>query len=131
MADHTFCHGTLFALHIQPMSETLLCSNNPILMKSLYAILRDEGCDVDIAEHPSIAVQKALSKQYASLIIDSEPFGLSVMEAIKIIRTILPEIVVIFVGYDTLDTDVLSIEAPVDLEQFKRTVQRLRMHNLH
>ncbi len=113
------------------MIETLLCSNNPILVKNLYAILRDEGCDVDIADHPSIAVQKALLKQYASLVIDSEPFGLSVREAIKIIRTILPEIVVIFVGYDSLDTDVLGIEVPVDLEQFKRTVQRLKMHSLH
>ncbi len=113
------------------MNATLLCSNNPILVKSLYAILRDEGCDVDIADHPSIAVQKALMNQYAALVIDSEPFGLSVQDAIKIIKTILPQIVVILVGYDTLDTDVLSIEAPIDLEQFKRTVHSLRMHSLH
>lgn len=124
MAPYLLCY-------IPPMTGTLLCSNNPILVKSLYAILRDEGCDVDIADHPSVAVQKALMKQYAALVIDSEPFGLSVQDAIKIIRTILPEIVVIFVGYDTLDTDVLGIEAPIDLEQFKRTVHCLRIHSMH
>ncbi len=114
------------------MSGTLLCSNNPILVKSLYAILREEGCDVDVADHPSGAVKMAFSKQYAALVIDSEPFGLSVQDAIRIIKSILPEIVVIFVGYDTLDTEVLSIEAPIDLAQFKRTVQNLsRMHSLH
>ncbi len=114
------------------MTETLLCSNNPILLKSLYAILRDEGCCVDTADHPSIAVQMSLKKKYASLVIDSEPFGLPVQDAIKIIKTILPEIVVIFVGYDTFETDVLSVEAPIDLEQFKRTVHCLsRMHSIH
>ena len=114
------------------MSWTLLCSNNPILAKSLYAILRDEGYSVDTADHPSIAVQMSLKKKYAALVIDSEPFGLSVQDAIKIIRTLLPEIVVIFVGYDTLDTDVLRVEAPIDLEQFKRAVHCLsRMHSIH
>lgn len=115
-----------------PMAETLLCSNNPILVKSLYGILRDEGISVDTADHPSLAVQMALKKKYAALVIDSEPFGLSVEDAIKIIKTIRPEIVVIFVGYDTLDTDVLSIEAPIDLDQFKNTIRSIgRMHIMH
>ena len=112
------------------MTETLLCSNNPILVKSLYAILRDEGCLIDTADHPSVAVQMAFKKKYATLVIDSEPFGLSVEDAIKIIKTILPEIVVIFVGYDTLEADVLSIEAPIDLDKFKRTVHSIgRFHH--
>ena len=113
------------------MTETLLCSNNPILLKSLYAMLRDEGCLVDTADHPSIAVQMSLKKKYAALVIDSEPFGLSVQDAIKIIKTILPEIVVIFVGYDTLESDVLSVEAPIDLEQFRSTIHCLsRTHSI-
>ena len=114
------------------MRETLLCSNNPILVKSLYAILRDEGYGVDTADHPSLAVQLALKKSYAALIIDSEPFGLSVEDAIRIIKIIIPGIVVIFVGYDSLESDVLSIEAPIDLEQFKRAVHRIgTMHTIH
>jgi DNA-binding NtrC family response regulator len=114
------------------MAETLLCSNNPLLVKSLYAILREEGISVDTADHPSLAVQMAFNKEYAALIIDSEPFGLSVEDAIKIIKTILPEIVVIFVGYDTLETDVLSMEAPIDLEHFKSTIRSIgRMHSIN
>jgi DNA-binding NtrC family response regulator len=112
------------------MMETLLCSNNPILVRSLYAILRDEGYTVDTADHPSLAVQMAFKKNYSALIIDSEPFGLSVEDAIKIIKTIQPAIVVIFIGYDNLGTDVLSIEAPIDLEQFKqaaRSIGRLQL----
>ncbi len=104
--------------------ETLLCSNNPILVRSLYAILRDEGFRVDTADHPSLAVQLALKRQYQALIIDSEPFGLSVEDAIRIIKTIQPGIVVIFVG-DDLETDVLSIEAPLDLEHFKMMVRSI------
>ncbi len=104
------------------MAETLLCSNNPILVKSLYAILRDEGCNVDTADRPSLAVQMALKKKYAALVIDSEPFGLSVQDAVKIIKSVLPDIIVIFVGYDTLESDALSIEAPIDLGEFKKAV---------
>ncbi len=114
------------------MLKTLLCSNNPILVRSLYAILRDEGCDVDTAEHPSLAVQMAFKKNYSALVIDSEPFGLSVEDAIKIIKTILPSIVIILVGYDSLETDVLSIEAPIDLDQFKRTVRSIgKPYSIH
>ncbi len=114
------------------MTETLLCSNNQILLKSLYAILRDEGCSVDTADHPSLAVQMSLKKKYAALVIDSEPFGLSVHDAIKIIKTILPEIIVIFVGYDRLEADVLGVEAPIDLEHFRKTIHCLRgMHSIH
>lgn len=94
--------------------------------------MRDEGCRVDTADHPSIAVRMSLKKNYAALVIDSEPFGLSVQDAIKIIKTILPEIVVIFVGYDAVDSDILSVEAPIDLQQFKRTIQCLgRLHSIH
>ncbi len=115
-----------------PMVETLLCSSNPILVKSLYAILRDEGCDVDTADRPSLAVQMALKKKYAALVIDSEPFGLSVQDAIKIIKSLLPDIVVIFVGYDAPESDALSIEAPIDLGEFKKAVHGIpRLQQIH
>ncbi len=110
----------------------LLCTNNRILIKSLYGMLRDEGFGVDIAEHPSTAVQMALEGGYAAVIMDSEPFGLSVEDAIRIIKTILPKIIVIFVGYDQMDTDVLSVEAPIDLEKIKRAVHSIGgMHGVH
>ncbi len=108
------------------VTEILLCSNNPILAKSLHGILRDEGCSVDIADHPAMAVQMVFAKRYTAAIMDPEPFGLSVEDAIRIIKTVQPEIVVIFVGYDKLGADVLSLEAPIDLEEFKKTIQGIR-----
>ena len=114
------------------MNELLLCSNNQLLVKSLYGMLRDEGYCVETADHPALAVQMVLRKQYTALIIDSEPFGLSVDDAIKIIRSILPDLLVIFIGYDKIDSDALSIEAPLDLAEFKQTlhdIQQLRYFN--
>ena len=108
------------------MKEVILCSHNPLLLKNLYGILRDEGYLVEIADHPALAVRMALKRNYSMVVIDSEPFGLSVHDAIRIIKTVLPEVLVIFVGYDKLETDALTIEAPIDLAKFKRAV-----HDLH
>lgn len=119
--QHFFC-GIGIAVYIITMNDILLCSHNPILIKSLYGILIDEGCRVDIAEHPALAVQMVFRKRYKAAIIDPEPFGLSVDDAIKIIKTVLPDILVIFVGHDKPDTDALSIDAPIDLGEFKKAI---------
>ncbi len=114
------------------MTDVLLCSNNQLLAKSLYGMLRDEGYSVETADHPAMAVQMAIRKEYTALIIDFEPFGLSVDDAVRIIRTIRPEITVLFIGHDAADEahscDGLSIEAPVDLAEFRQTIQA--MHRL-
>lgn len=114
------------------MTDVLLCSNNQLLAKSLYGMLRDEGYSVETADHPALAVQMVLRKEYTSLIIDFEPFGLSVDDAVRIIRTIRPGIIVLLIGNDKDDdvssSDGLSIEAPVDLVEFRQTIQA--MHRL-
>lgn len=115
-------HRNCFPIKV---SEILLCTNNPILTKSLYGILRDDGYSVEVAAYPSEAVQMVLKKEYDAMIIDSEPFGLSVDDAIKIIKTILPDIFVILLGYDKLETDALSIDAPIDLGEFKKIVRSM------
>ncbi len=92
------------------------------MVKSIYGILIDEGCNVDIADHPALAVQMVLNKHYTVIIIDSEPFGLSGNEAIEIIRNVYPEIPVISVGYPGNYIDAMSINAPLDLEEFKQTI---------
>lgn len=110
------------------MTDVLLCSNNQLLAKSLYGMLRDEGYSVETADHPAMAVQMVLRNEYTALIIDFEPFGLSVDDAVRIIRTIRPEIIVLFIGDDANSIDGLSIEAPVDLAEFRQTIQT--MHRL-
>jgi DNA-binding NtrC family response regulator len=107
------------------VKDILLCSGNPLLVKSIHGLLLDEGCNVSIAEHPSLAVQMVFNKRFTVLIIDSEPFGLSGSDAVKIIKTVLPGILVIFVGYDSIDADVLRIKVPVDLEELKSLIHSL------
>lgn len=126
-----FC-GTGFAQFLSAVTKILLCSDNQILIRSLYGMLRDEGYVVDVAEHPSVAVQMSFAGDYSAVIMDSEPFGLSVEDAVRIIKTVLPGIIAIIVGTDTAGPDVLSLEAPIDLEQFKRTIRRInRTQSIH
>lgn len=108
-------------LFFNNVKEILVCSHNPLLVKNIFGILIDEGCSVETVDHPAHAVQLVLKKQYAALIIDSEPFGLSGEDAIHIIRTVAPDIPVISVGSPYSDTDATQIAAPINLEEFKQT----------
>ena len=111
------------------MNEILLCSHNPILIKSIYGVLRDEGYDVEIADHPADAVQMVFKNKYSAVMIDPEPFGLSVGDAVGIIKTVQPDMIVIFVGFDKLGIDVLNIDVPVDLEAFKKMIRDIACFN--
>lgn len=105
--------------------EVLFCTHNPILIKSLYGILIEEGYHVEIVDHPALAVQRLLSRVYKALIIDSKPFGLSVEDAIQIIKTISPDMAVIVVGYPEQDTHTLNIKLPIDLAEFKEAIRSI------
>lgn len=107
------------------MKRIILCSSNPILVKSLYGILRDEGHYVETIEHPAFAVQMVLNKAYDFLIIGPEPFGLSAEDAAEIIKSIAPKIQILFVGNDRQDGNALSVDTPVDLEEFKKKVHSI------
>jgi len=107
------------------MKKILLCSSNPILVKSLYAILRDEGHNVETVEHPALAVQKVMFGLYDLIIIDSEPFGLSTEDAVQIIKTVEPDLPIVYVGREINDGPSKAVEVPVDLEEFKRTIHSI------
>jgi DNA-binding NtrC family response regulator len=106
------------------MKDIILCSSNPILIKSLYCVLREEGYNVEIVEHPSLAVHKILFGKYDFVVVDSEPFGLSAEDAVEIIKAVSPCTPTIVVG-GGLDADVPSVESPVDLEEFKHTIHSI------
>ncbi len=105
------------------MKNVVLCSSNPILVKSLYGILRDEGHAVETAEHPAFAVQKIIEKKFDCVIIDSEPFGLSAEDAAEIIRTVSPGIQVLFIGRSGREESG-GKETPLDLEEFRKSFHR-------
>lgn len=101
------------------MKKILLCTHNPISVKNLYGILRDEGFAVETADHPALAVRMVLEQGYSAVIIDSQPFGLSVADATKIIKTVSPETAVILVGCKDDDQDGLGINMPMDLSELR------------
>ena len=106
------------------MTTILLCSANPILIKSLYGVLRDDGYGVDIVEHPALAVQKVLVGGYGMLVVDSEPFGLSAEDAVQIIRLTMPDLPVLYIGSGAHGTAPV-VDASADLEAFKRTLHAI------
>jgi len=108
------------------MNDILLCTHNPMLIKGLYGILRDEGCDVDISDYPAHAVQQIMKNTYQVVIIDSHAFGMSAEDAVRVIKTVAPDIKVILVGCPEYEVDALSIKVPADLE----TVRSL-IHGIH
>ena len=107
------------------MNKLLLCSHNPILIKSLYGLLRDDGYDVEMADYPALAVQMSLKKNYNAIVIGSEPFGLSAEDAIEIIRSVSPDVPIIIVGAARHSTEAWSIKEPVDLEEFKQVMHEI------
>ena len=111
------------------MDEILLCTHDPILVKSLYGVLRDEGHNVEIADHLALAVQMILKNHYHAVIIDGKPFGLSVEDAVQIMKAVSPEMPIIVVGDLEYETEALSIRMPVDLEELMELINNIHQRN--
>ncbi len=107
------------------MKNSILCSSNPLLIKSLYGILRDEGYVVETIEHPARAVQMVMHRSYDLIVIDSEPFGLPAEDAVQIIKAIAPNIPIMFVGRCKDNEHAPAVVTSLDLEKFKRTVHSI------
>lgn len=107
------------------MKKVILCSSNPLLIKSLYGMLRDEGFAVEEVEHPALAVQKVLSAAYDFMIVDAEPFGLSAGDAARIITTIAPGMPIFLVGGGEACDSLPLIQLPADLEAIKEMIHHV------
>ncbi|MBI5640183.1 MAG: hypothetical protein HZA17_07155 [Nitrospirae bacterium] len=107
------------------MNEILFCTHNPMLIKNLYGIMRDEGYSVDIADHPAVAVRMALERKYSVAVMDAEPFGLSAEDAVRILKAVSPDITVIMVGYPEHVSDATGIRLPADPGEVRRLIHGL------
>jgi DNA-binding response OmpR family regulator len=107
------------------MKNILLCSSNALLIRNLYGVLRDEGYAVETVEHPALAVKKVLRAQYDFVIVDSEPFGMSAQEAAQIIKSVSPNMPIMIMGDEWENDHADGMAAPLDLEEFKRTVHSI------
>jgi len=119
------CRGIEIAPFYLAVSNVLLCTHNPILIKNFYGILRDDGFNVEIADHPALAVQMVSEGKYVAVIIDSESLGLSAEETVRIMRSISPDMPIVVAGNDNYAGGVLSVKTPVDLEEFKEVIHAL------
>lgn len=106
------------------MKKIILCSSNPLLIKSLYGMLRDEGYSVEDVEHPALAVQKVLGGTYDLVIVDAEPFGLSAEDAARIITAIAPEMPIFCLGGGECET-LPMIRLPADLDAIKEMLHHI------
>ncbi len=107
------------------MKNIILCSSNPLLIKNLYGVLRNEGYTVETVEHPALAVKKVLWAKYDFVIVDSEPFGMSAQEAAQVIRSVSPGMPIVIMGGEGEKDHADGMGAPLDLEEFKRTIHSI------
>jgi len=107
------------------MKKIILCSSNPLLIKSLYGLLRDEGYAIEDVEHPALAVQKVLKSAYDFMIVDAEPFGLSAEDAARIIKTIAPAMPIFSIGGGAACDNLSMISLPADLDAIKEMIHHL------
>lgn len=68
------------------MKDLLICSSDPMFVKSIYGAIRSEGFNLEIVERTAMAVQRTLRKNYCAVIIDPGAIGLSAADAAEIIR---------------------------------------------
>jgi DNA-binding response OmpR family regulator len=107
------------------MKKIILCSSNPLLIKSLYGMLRDQGYAVEDVEHPALAVKKVLTSTYDFMIVDAEPFGLSAEDAARIIKSIAPEMPILSIGGGAACDCLPLIRLPADLDAIKEMIQHI------
>ena len=107
------------------MKRIILCSSNPLLIKSLYGMLRDEGYDIEDVEHPALAVQKVLAGAFDFMIVDAEPFGMSAEDAARIIKTIAPGMPIFSIGGGAACDNLAMIRLPADLDAIKEMIHHV------
>lgn len=107
------------------MQTLLLCSCDPLFLKSLYGVLRQEGYEIDIAKHPVDAVKMSFVSNYSAVIMDTGNIGFSAYEAAAVIRSIAEGVPVIIAGDARLPSGSISIGKPLDLEEVKEVLRNL------
>lgn len=103
----------------------MLCSCDPLFLKSLYGVLRQEGYEVDMTEHPADAVRMSFVKDYSAVIMDSGDVGFSAYEAAAAIRSISGRMSVIIAGGTGPSSDSIPVRKPLDLEEVKLVLRSL------
>jgi DNA-binding NtrC family response regulator len=106
------------------MRNILLCSQEPLLVKEIYRLLRDEGFEVDTVEYIADSVRWYLIKSYEAVILDTRNVGLNAMEAASIMKNVFPETPIFLIGDEHYRNEsivregIYVIDTPVELDRF-------------
>lgn len=103
----------------------MLCSQDPLFLKSLYCVLRDEGYEIEVATHTADAVRLSLIRDYSAVIMDSGNVGFSEREAAKVIKSVTGGTPVIIAGETDPLSDSIRVDKPLDLEEVKGVLRNL------
>jgi DNA-binding NtrC family response regulator len=107
------------------MKRILVCSYDPLFVKSLYGVLRSDGFGIKVTDHAAHAVQTAFHEKFSAVILDSGSIGLSAIEAAQIIKSELDEMPVIIAGDKDISSDALTVRKPVDIEEVRKLIQKV------
>jgi DNA-binding response OmpR family regulator len=107
------------------MKALLLCSQDPLFLKSLYCVLKEEGYDIEVATHTADAVRLSLFRGYAAVIMDSGNVGFSEREAAKVITSVTGGTPVIIAGQADPQSGSISVGKPLDLEEVRGVLRNL------
>lgn len=115
--------------------RVLLAEDEPGILFTFSAILRQQGYHVDTANAYAAAEQQMQTRKYDAIIADlnMERIGLGLVLARQAKELNPPPAVVIYTGYPTLEQlrDALAIRVdylalkPVDLDEIKTALHRL------
>jgi DNA-binding NtrC family response regulator len=106
------------------MRNILLCSQEPLLIKEVYGLLRDQGFEVDTVEYIADSVRWFLIKEYGAVILDTRNVGLNALEAVYIMKNVFSETPIFMIGDEQegkgtyVRDGIYKIDVPVEIDRF-------------
>lgn len=107
------------------MKEVLFCAYDPMLIKNLYGILRQDGYNVEVADHLSAAVRMVMGKQYGAVVMDTWPFGIATEDAVQAMKSVCPGLSILVLGKVSGAAQAVSVEGPADTEALRKIIHAI------
>ncbi len=104
------------------MLEILICTHDPMLVKGLCNPLRDTGYLVTTVDHAAMAIKLMLKRQFVAIVLDSSVMGMSLPEALPVIRHVSPLTKVIVVSDARTDYDAWTVPRSAGCEEVRAII---------
>ncbi len=107
------------------MKEILMCTIDPMLLKTVSGIVRQEGFRIEAVDHAAFAVQKVFERTFAAVIIDSQGLGLPADDAARMIAQESRDIPIILIGGAVVDVAATVLDYPLDPAELRQAIRML------